>query len=162
MDIQGNKIRYRRASIDDIEILVDFRMRFLNEMYDHPEDDESKILRKKLRRYFSESIPANDFIAWLAEYKGKTIGTSGLVVWHIPARYGGLTSGRLGYILNMYTVPEARNKGVCTRLLQTLIKEAQSLGIKYLHLHTSKDGMNIYKKAGFAEPSLVELRLKLE
>ena len=162
MDIERNKIHYRRANTDDTEILVDFRMRFLNEMYDHPEDDESKILREELRRYFSKALPAHEFIAWLAEYNGKTIGTSGMVIWRIPARYGGLVSGRLGYILNMYTIPEVRNKGICTRLLQILIREAQSSGIKYLHLHASKDGMNIYKKAGFVKPSLVELRLKLE
>lgn len=162
MDIERDKINYRRANTDDIEILVDFRMRFLNELYNHPEDDESKILKEELRKYFSKAIPANEFIAWLVEYNGKTIGTSGMVIWRIPARYGGLVSGRLGYILNMYTIPEARNKGICTRLLQILSREAQSRGIKYLHLHASKDGMNIYKKAGFAEPSLVELRRKLK
>ena len=162
MDIAKDRIHYRRANTDDIEILVDFRLRFLNEMYEHPEDDESITLREELREYFSNAIAADKFIAWLAEYNGKTIGTSGMVIWRIPARFGALVSGRLGYILNMYTIPEARNKSICTRLLQILISEAQSSGIRYLHLHASKDGMNIYKKAGFAEPSLVELPRKLE
>ncbi|KYK38133.1 MAG: hypothetical protein AYK18_08135 [Theionarchaea archaeon DG-70] len=161
MTIAGDKIHYRRAHTDDIEILIDFRIRFLNELYNHPENEESEILRKALRGYFSKAIPANNFIAWLAEYNGKTIGTSGMVVWQVPSRYGGLESGRLGYILNMYTIPEARKKGICTHLLHKLITEAQSLGLKYLHLHASPDGMNIYKKAGFVRPSLVELELKL-
>ena len=62
----------------------------------------------------------------------------------------------------MYTIPEARGKGVCTRLLNKLIKEARSLGITYLHLRASDDGINIYRKAGFVEPEQIEMELKLE
>jgi len=161
MEIENDKINYRRANINDVEILVDYRVRFLNELYNHPEDDETEILRKALRQYFSEAIPSNNFIAWLAEYNGRIIGTSGMVVWQMPARYGGLESGRLGYILNLYTVPGARRKGICTRLLNELIKEAKSLGLKYLHLHASEEGINIYRKAGFVEPDQIELILRI-
>jgi hypothetical protein len=80
MEIENDRINYRRANIKDVEVLIDFRVRFLNELYNHPEDDETEILRKALREYFSEAIPSNDFIAWLAEYNGKIIGTSGMVV----------------------------------------------------------------------------------
>jgi GNAT superfamily N-acetyltransferase len=162
MEIENDRINYRRANIDDVEFLIDFRVRFLDELYNHPEDDEAEILRKALHEYFSEAIPSNDFIAWLAEYSGKIIGTSGMVVWQMPARYGGLESGKLGYILNLYTIPEARKKGICTRLLNELIKEAKSLGLKYLHLHASEEGINIYRKAGFAKPDQIELKLRLE
>ena len=161
MKIENHKINYRRANINDIEILVDYRIQFLNELYNHPENGETEILRNTLRQYFSEAIPSKNFIAWLAEYDGKIIGTSGMVVWRIPARYGGLEYGRLGYILNLYTIPEARRKGICTRLLNELIKEAKSLGLKYLHLHASQEGISIYRKAGFVEPDQPELTLRI-
>jgi len=162
MKIEKEKIVYRRARIDDIPDLVDYRIRFLNELYNHPEDDKTKILKKSLLKYFTKAIPSNDFIAWVTEYNGKIIGTSGMVVWQIPARYGGVESGKLGYLLNFYTIPEARRKGIGTRLLNELIKEAKSLGLKNLRLHASKDGINIYRKAGFVKPKLPELVLKLE
>jgi GNAT superfamily N-acetyltransferase len=162
MKIEKEKVVYRRARIDDIPALVDCRVRFLNELYDHPEDDKTKILRKSLLEYFTKTIPSNDFIAWVAECDGKIVATSGMVVWQIPARYGGVERGKLGYLLNFYTVPEARRKGIATRLLSELINEAKSLGLKYLHLHASKDGINIYRKAGFVEPKQPELVLKLE
>lgn len=161
MDIENQKISYRRADINDVETLVECRIRFLNELYNHPEDAETKILGKSLLQYFSKTIPSNEFIAWLAEYNGKVVGTGGMVVWQMPARYGGLESGKAGYILNLYTIPEARRKGICTRLLNELIEEASSLGIRYLHLHASKDGESIYRKAGFVEPDQIELKLNL-
>jgi len=161
MGIEKNRIRYRRSTLDDIETLIDYRVRFLNELYSHPENKETETLRKSMRKYFSEAIPSNTFIAWLAECDGKTLGTSGMVVWQMPGRYRGLETGRLGYILNMYTVPEARRKGICTRLLKELMKEAKALGLKYLHLHASEDGINIYKKTGFIEPGQKELAMRL-
>ncbi len=162
METEKKKIVYRRAGISDIPDLVDYRVRFLNEQYSHPDDSETKILRKSLVSYFVEAIPLNDFIAWVAECNQKIVATSGLVVWQLPARYEGIESGKLGYLLNFYTIPEARRKGIGTRLLNELIKEAKSLGLKCLHLHASKDGINIYRKAGFAEPNMPELVLKLE
>lgn len=155
------KIRYRRATINDVGILVDFRIRFLNELGNHPENEDTEILRNSLKQYFSESIPSNCFVGWLAECEGNIVGTSGMVVWQMPGRYGGLEEGRLGYILNMYTVPEARGKGICTRLLDELMKEARKLGLKYLQLHASEDGIGIYKKAGFTYPKQAEMTMRL-
>jgi GNAT superfamily N-acetyltransferase len=161
MKTEHGKITYRRATVNDLQMLIDMRVRFLNELYGHQEDDETRILRKSLRQYFSEAIPSGSFIGWLAEHEGKTVGTGGMVVWQMPGRYGGLEPGRLGYVLNMYTIPEARRSGVCTRLLKQLIKEAKSLGLRYLHLHASEDGVKIYGKAGFVKPKRAELALQL-
>ena len=162
MEIEKEKIIYRRARANDAPDLVDYRVRFLNEQYNHPDDGTTQVLRKSLLEYFAKAIPSNHFIAWIAEYKGKIIATSGMVVWQIPARYGGVESGKIGYLLNFYTVPEARRRGISTRLLDELIREAKLLGLKYLHLHASEDGISIYRKAGFAEPRMPELVLKLE
>lgn len=162
MKIETDEISYRRANINDLEALVNCRVRFLNELYNHPDDEQTEVLRKSLRRYFYEAITSNDFVAWVAEYNGRIIGTSGMVVWQRPANYGGLESGKLGYLLNFYIVPEARRKGIGTRLLNELIKEARLIGLKYLHLNATKDGIRIYRKAGFVEPHDTELELRLK
>ncbi|MCW4020690.1 MAG: GNAT family N-acetyltransferase [Candidatus Bathyarchaeota archaeon] len=161
MEIEVDKITFRRAQFEDLETLVDYRVRFLNESQNHLDDEETKVVREELRTYFSKAVPSNKFIGWLAEYNGKVLGTGGLVLWQIPGRYGS-ESGRLGYVLNMYTIPEARKRGICTRLLNELIKEAKALGLNFLSLHAAQQGINIYEKAGFKEPSYPELRLKLE
>ncbi|KPJ82806.1 MAG: hypothetical protein AMS17_18590 [Spirochaetes bacterium DG_61] len=160
MKIESDKVIYRRATVKDANVLSNLRLRFLNELFHHPFDEESDNLRKDLYEYFLESIPKNDFVAWLAEYRGKIIGTSGMVIWRIPPRYG-IKRGRLGYILNMYTLPEGRKKGICTQLLNELIKEAKALGLTYLHLHSSEEGISIYRKAGFIDPLQEELELNL-
>ena len=158
----GKEIVYRRGTLDDVQVLVDLRVRFLNELLNHPENNETRAVRKSLLEYFTEAIPSGDFVAWVAEYGGKIVATSGMVVWQKPALYGGVESGKLGYLLNFYTIPEARGKGIATRLLNELIGEAKSMGLRYVHLHASKDGEPIYRKAGFVEPKMPELKLRLE
>jgi GNAT superfamily N-acetyltransferase len=153
---------YRRATLDDVPVLVDCRIRFLNELLNHSEDYETEIVRKSLLEYFSKAIPSGDFVAWVAESDGRILATSGMVVWQKPAIYRGVESGKLGYLLNFYTIPEERRKGIGTQLLSEMIKEARLLGLKYLHLHASKDGISIYRKAGFQEPEQPELELRLK
>jgi GNAT superfamily N-acetyltransferase len=158
----GEDIVYRHAEVDDVQVLVDLRVHFLKELHSHIGNHETKVLRDSLLKYFTEAIPSGDFIAWVAECGRNIIATSGMVVWRKPALYGGVESGRLGYLLNFYTIPEARGRGIATRLLNELIREAKSLGLRYLHLHASKDGEPIYRRAGFAEPKMPELELRLE
>jgi GNAT superfamily N-acetyltransferase len=160
--MRNEGIVYRRATLNDVSALVDYRVRFLNELYSHVDDYSTKVVRESLLRYFTKAIPSGDFVAWVAELDEKVIATSGMVVWQIPAIYGGVESGRLGYLLNFYTIPEARRKGIATRLLNELIKEARLLGLRYLHLHASKYGESVYRKAGFAETHMLELELRLE
>ena len=96
----GKEIVYRRGTPDDVQVLVDLRIRFLNELLNHPENNETKVVRKSLLEYFTEAIPSGNFVAWVAEYDGKIVATSGMVVWQKPALYGGVESGKLGYLLN--------------------------------------------------------------
>jgi GNAT superfamily N-acetyltransferase len=156
------EILYRHAILDDVPTLVDYRIRFLNELHNHHENNETKVVRASLLGYFAKAIPSGDFVAWVAEHDGKMVATSGMVVWQKPAMYEGVESGRLGCLLNFYTIPDARKKGIATRLLNELIKEARLLGLRYLHLHASREGESIYRKAGFVEPRMPELAMRLE
>ena len=57
-----------------------------------------------------------------------------------------------GDILNMYTIPEARRKGISSLILESLLNEAKKTGITKVALHTSKDGEKLYRKYHFSEP----------
>ena len=52
----------------------------------------------------------------------------------------------------MYTIPEARRKGISSLILERLLEEAKLMGMTKVALHTSKDGEKLYRNFGFAEP----------
>jgi len=154
-------ITYRRATLDDVDVLVAFRLRFLAARAGTERAPPEDILANHLRDYFREAMPRGAFIAWLAERDGDVVATSGLVVWRIPPN-NSVVTGRQAYVLNMYTVPEARRQGICAALLEKMIEEARALGLSRVHLHSSREGEAIYRRRGFAEPSDVELLLRLD
>jgi GNAT superfamily N-acetyltransferase len=110
-------------------------------------------------RYFLEKLPRGEFIAFLAEAAGKIVATSGLVLWERPPASG--TRGIDGYIMNMYTVPEWRGRGIATALLERLIPCAEQAGASRVFLRAmSNEGRRIYERLGFGgSHSYMELRL---
>jgi GNAT superfamily N-acetyltransferase len=154
-------VTYRRATAADVDTLVEYRLRFLAERAGSARPPAEEAVTTHLRAYFREAIPRGAFIAWLAEQEGEVVATSGMVVWQIPPNNSVIT-GKMAYLLNMYTVPEARRQGICAALLEKMIEEAKALALSRVHLHATRAGEGIYRRRGFAEPSDVELVLRLD
>jgi ribosomal protein S18 acetylase RimI-like enzyme len=55
------------------------------------------------------------------------------------------------YLLNFYTAPEARGRGLATQLLQHAVDECKSRNVRVITLHASKFGKPIYEKFGFTQ-----------
>lgn len=154
-------ITYRRATLDDVDVLVDFRLRFLAGRARAERAPDEERIAENLREYFREAMPRGAFIAWFAEREGAVVATSGMVVWRIPPN-NSVPTGSQAYVLNMYTIPEARRRGICAALLEKMVEEARALGLSRVHLHASREGESIYRRRGFVEPSDVELLLRLD
>jgi len=101
------------------------------------------------------------FFALQAEYEGEVIAFGAMVIKQIPGDFN-QSSYLEGDILNMYTIPSARRKGISSLVLSRLIKEARQIGISKVALHTSKDGEQLYRKFGFSDPSYPYLELGLK
>ena len=55
------------------------------------------------------------------------------------------------YLLNFYTAPEARGRGLATQLLQHAVDECRQRNVRVITLHASKFGKPIYEKFGFTQ-----------
>jgi ribosomal protein S18 acetylase RimI-like enzyme len=137
-------IEYRKASINDIQYLVQYRKQQLideGEVFDIKIDNE-------FSDYFISSISDNSLISWLAVDGEKIVATSGICFYQLPPTSRN-PNGKNAYITNMYTLPEYRKQGIGSRLLRLVIDEAKMLKYKVIRLHASADGKSIYSKAGF-------------
>jgi ribosomal protein S18 acetylase RimI-like enzyme len=148
---------YRRAMPDDVDPLVNLRLAFLAEVSAATGSDP--VLRDSLTEYFSKMIPSNEFIGFLAVADSTIIATSGLVFHRHPPSNRNPT-GREAYIMNMYTLPEYRRRGIATRLLQMLIDHARQNDCGKISMHALPKGRSIYVNAGFV-PIETEMRLNL-
>jgi ribosomal protein S18 acetylase RimI-like enzyme len=62
------------------------------------------------------------------------------------------------YLLNFYTTPAARGRGLANQLLQLAVDECRARNVAVITLHASKFGRPIYEKFGFTQNNELILR----
>lgn len=152
-----DEIIYRFATLGDVQSLVELRLAFLAEASGSAALVPG--LSEDLREYFTQSIPQEKFLAAVALSNSKMIASSGLVLHYHPPGINNPT-GREAYIMNMYTVPAWRRRGIAARLLEMLLDRTRSSRCGKVFLHVLPPARSIYVKAGFI-PGQTEMRKNL-
>ncbi len=98
--------------------------------------------------YFSRETAKSKCISIIAKYDGASAGIGSIQIREQPGNIKN-PSGKWGYIMNMYTVPTFRRKGICKGILNELVVEAAKLGITAFELHATKESEIVYKQSGF-------------
>jgi len=160
MQIDLSKIRVREITVGEVDLLTTYRLAYLTEMQGERNEEYQQKLKSELNQYFSDALAEDRFFAFLAEQESEILSFGAMVIKKIPGDFN-QSSYLEGDILNMYTVPFARRKGISAIILQELVNEAHNRGISKISLHTSKDGEKLYRKFGFAEPIYPVLELCL-
>ena len=73
-----------------------------------------------------------------------------------------LLNGLYGEVLSVYTEPEYRGNGLCTKLMQNLIDYGNRRGLGRVDLSATREGYPIYSKMGFVEKEqrYIDMRYK--
>lgn len=151
MDIDLSKLVVKKVGEADISIMTEHRIDYLSQLQGERSSEYKLTLKKELDEYFRKSMHDGSFFALMAVYEEKALAFGGMVIKKIPGDFN-RASYLEGDILNMYTIPEARRKGISSLILKELLNEAKRMGITKVALHTSKDGEKLYRKFGFEEP----------
>jgi GNAT superfamily N-acetyltransferase len=158
-DAPLRRVTIRQATVDDIPDLVLLR-RVMCEGMGWDDPAKLDVMGQAASVYFGQAIPAGDFCGWLAVTPtGDVVGTGGVIIdRHIPTPAN--PSGKVGYILNIATIPSYRRQGIARRILQMILAWLREQGIQRASLHTSDAGRSLYESLGF-EPVPNEMRLEI-
>ena len=153
-----DQFHVRLATPDDADIIGWHRARMFQDMGDVPPhlfDKFCAMSRDRLR----EQLTSGEYIGWLAspaDSLGKIIGGAGVqlrrVMPHpLTSANGepGLAEGRHAIILNVFTEPEWRRRGVSSLLMREIIDWSRKERLDRLVLHASDEGRALYEKLGF-------------
>ena len=150
-------IEYRRADLNDIELLVETRVEVLRAANQLGEDADMRRVGEESRRYYRKALADGSHAAFLAFEEGEVVGTGGvsyyrvMPTWHNP-------TGEKAYIMNMYTRPDRRGRGVATGMLDRLVADARARGVVSIALEATAMGRQLYLRYGFvAAKSEMEL-----
>jgi GNAT superfamily N-acetyltransferase len=141
-------ITYRKADITDIPQLIHLRLQFLKEMYPKADSSQDERLSEHLGNYLTTHLSQDNFVNWFADESGKVIASAGIVFYNQPPLYHNL-EGKVAYLLNVYTLPAYRRRGIAKTLLQKIMDEAKRRNTGKISLHTSNEGRTLYEQFGF-------------
>lgn len=137
---------FRKANLKDIEELVKLRIEFMCEI--NKPKDVPEGLEEHLRNYFEENIKKDTFVAWLAIDNEKISSICAICFYTVPPTLKNVT-GKTAYIMNVYTKPEYRKRGLAAKLFARILEEAKEHGCKKIHLSATKEGSILYEKFDF-------------
>lgn len=150
-----------KATLNDIEDLVQLRIDFLKMDQGDLSETEERIISEQSKIYFAKHIHAGDFIALIAKVDGEIASAAFLVTQERPANPSFIT-GVTGTLLNVITYPQYRKRGVASQIVQKMILEAERIGVSSIDLLSTEQGKTLYEKIGFAQPSYTSMRLQLK
>lgn len=149
-----------RAEENDIDSLIKIRLEFLREDFPDMTESDERNITQQMKGYFQKHISGDDFIAILAEDNGSVVSSAFMVVVERPANPF-FSTGRTGTILNVFTKPEYRRRGIAKMILLTLLDEARKLDVSVIDLLATNDGKALYEQLGFSGHHNTYMRLKL-
>jgi len=156
--LEAGRVSIRPAVASDRATIVEFRLAMFDDMSGAEAGltPRPESLGRDNERWVAEHL-GSDFFAWIADLDGRPVASAGLVWFaHPPGPLNPI--GTEAYILNVYTRPEARRRGLARALMERLVEEAGRAGVGRIWLRASDEGRPLYEAMGFRTGNYLELR----
>lgn len=141
-------ITYKRASLEDLALLTETRIQVLRAANQLSDDVDMNKVEKETCHYYQRALLDGYHIAYLVFDGNRFIGAGGVSFFQVMPTYHN-PSGRKAYIMNMYTNPAYRRRGIAMKTLDMLIKDTKDKGITAISLEATDMGRPLYEKYGF-------------
>lgn len=139
---------YRRAGLEDLELLVRTRIEVLRAANGLPDTADMSDVEEQSRGYYRAALESGEHVAYLVFDGGELAGAGGVSFYRLLPTYHN-PSGENGYIMNMYTRPACRRRGIAYKTLDLLVAAARERGVSRITLEATRMGRPLYEKYGF-------------
>jgi len=156
--MQLDGIAIREASLPDIPEIIRLRRRMYEDMH-YTDTAALDTMESLTSTYLQTAIPDGSFRAWLARDGSRVIAGGAALVTLWPAHPYDLECRR-ATILNVYTEPEYRRRGVARQIMEIMIAWCRKEGFARVALHASDDGRHLYESLGFEASNEMRLNLR--
>lgn len=140
-----------RATISDIDALVELRLAYLTEDNGDLGADVTNAIERDLPGYYERRLGRDLFVYAIREREGgRIVSCAFLLVVEKPMSPAFL-SGKTGTVLNVYTRPDQRRRGHARRLMEALLQDARAMDLAVVELKATEDGYPLYLSVGFED-----------
>ena len=148
----------REATASDIPEILRQRRRMYEDMH-YTDRIALDSMASLTSAYLQTSMANGSFRAWLVADGDRIVAGGAVIISPWPAHPYDLECRR-ATILNVYTDPEFRRRGIARQLMQTMIAWCRNEGFARVTLHASDDGRHLYESLGFEAGNEMRLNLR--
>jgi GNAT superfamily N-acetyltransferase len=121
--------------------------------------EEVAPLETAAREQLEPLITSGEYFGWLMEADGVVVSGVGVFLHRLLPRGRALGLRQEAYVLNVYTEPDHRRRGLSRSLMEELIAWCRAHDLTRITLHASAAGRPLYEQLGFTPTN--EMRLVL-
>ena len=140
---------FEKANANDISALTDLRIEYLLEDYGEIPQDKLSLIVADLPPYFDSHLN-KDLFAFVCRDDDIIAGCCFLYISEKPSNPS-FINGKTGTVMNVYTRPQFRRKGIAGRLMKMLLAESEKLRLDFVELKSTDDGYKLYRSIGFED-----------
>ncbi|MBX3027318.1 GNAT family N-acetyltransferase [bacterium] len=141
--------RLREATVADAAVVAHHRVAMFRDMNALGAADGA-MLETASRRHLAAALADGSYRGWVLEDADGVVAGGGLMLRSLLPRPGYLEGGMEGYVLNVYTEPTHRRRGLARRLMAAILAWCDAARVSRVSLHASDDGRALYAALGFA------------
>lgn len=151
-------ITFREGSVSDIPEIARQRRRMCEDM-NYTDAEILSAMEAATADYLKKAIPEGSFRSWLAFDDGRVVAGGAVVIVPWPSHAYDLECRR-ATILNVYTEPDYRRRGIARQIMETMIAWCKRQGFARVTLHASEQGRHLYESLGFVDSNEMRLNLR--
>lgn len=141
---------YKKATIEDIELLTKSRIEVLRAANSLAQDADMSEVETQSHDYYRQALSDGTHTAYLVFDGDGFIGAGGISYFRVMPTYHN-ASGNKAYIMNMYTNPDYRRLGIAYKILELLVADAKEKGVTAISLEATDMGRPLYERFGFVK-----------
>jgi len=147
----------RRATVEDSAIIARHRARMFHDMAEISDEAYDGFFAAS-KEWTERGLTSGEYIGWLAAPKNQPeliVAGGGVQLRQVPphpcrpSRDGKFAKGRHAIVLNVFTEPEWRKRGVASFIMDEILGWAREEKLYRLVLHASDQARSLYERMGF-------------
>jgi GNAT superfamily N-acetyltransferase len=151
------EITIREAEPSDSAIVLYHRRSMFRDMGEGTVEELDRMV-EVARPWLARALGDGSYHHWLAlDGSGRVAGGGGVLLCPWPANPKDPCTQR-AVILNVYTEPEFRKRGIARQIMRTILAWVKQQGLRSANLHASDQGRLLYEKLGFEATNEMRLR----
>lgn len=137
----------RPATVEDAALIAHHRRAMFADM-GATDTARLELMEAEFAAWVREKLARHEYLGWFV-MDGETVAAgAGLWLMDWPPHVIGASAQR-GNILNVYTHPDYRKRGLARQLMNTILDWCRANSVDTVILHASDEGRTLYESLGF-------------